>query len=81
MLLSQFEIVIKMENISEEAAMLRKKMGRERYNDLRREMVKIVKRFKDRQNRMEERIVQPLTPSTEVTILFIYRKLLVLNVL
>ncbi len=70
-----------MENISEEAAMLRKKMGRERYNDLRREMVKIVKRFKDRQNRMEERIVQPLTPSTEVTILFIYRKLLVLNVL
>lgn len=59
---------VKMESrLSPEAEMIYKKIGRQRYTRLVKDMKDIVDKFKARQSRHQDQIVNPLTPSTEVS--------------
>ena len=52
--------------LSSEAEMIYKKLGHQRYKSLVEDMRKIAEKFKERHNRYENIVKEPLTPSTGV---------------
>ena len=52
--------------LSSEAEMIYKKLGHHRYKSLVEDMRKIAGKFKERHNRYEGIVKEPLTPSTGV---------------
>ena len=52
--------------LSSEAEMIYKKLGHHRYKSLVEDMRKIAGKFKERHNRYESIVKEPLTPSTGV---------------
>ena len=60
--------------LSSEAEMIYKKLGHQRYKSLVEDMRKIARKFKERHDRYENIVKEPLTPSTGVNYLTFYRK-------
>ena len=57
------------QRLSPEAELLYKKMGQQKYNKLVENMQSIAERFKERKDRYEGVVREPLTPSTDVSVL------------
>ena len=55
--------------LSSEAEMIYKKLGHQRYKSLVEDMRKIARKFKERHDRYENIVKEPLTPSTGVNYL------------
>ena len=67
--------------LSSEAEMIYKKLGHQRYKSLVEDMRKIAEKFKERHNRYENIVKEPLTPSTGVNYSHMCNTLLQINYL